>query len=106
MVFAPVWAIILALKSDYPLTKARDYLSIQAHKPCSVSHLTKAVCEILGKEGRRKKLWITRDVCDERTDLKMKRYEAERAKAYRKANKRIQKAEKKVEFSMRRSKLA
>ena len=38
--------------------------------------------EILGKERRRKKPWVTKDVldlCDERRDLK-KRYEAEGAK--------------------------
>ena len=41
--------------------------------------VTDAVTEILGKERRRKKLWVTRDVldlCDERRDMK-KRYEAE-----------------------------
>ena len=38
--------------------------------------------EILGKECRRKKPWITKDVldlCDERRDLKKRRYEAEGA---------------------------
>ena len=43
--------------------------------------------EILGKERRRKKPWVTKDVldlCDERRDLKKKRYEAEGAKEYRK----------------------
>ena len=25
---------------DNPLTKLGDYLSVQAHKPCSISHLT------------------------------------------------------------------
>ena len=57
--------------------------------------VTDAACEILGKERRRKKPWVTKDVldlCDERRDLKKKRYEAEGAKEYREANKRIQKA--------------
>ena len=45
--------------------------------------VTEAVSEILGKERRRKKPWVTKDVldlCDERRDLKKKRYEAEGAK--------------------------
>ena len=38
--------------------------------------------------------WVTKDVldlCDERRDFKKKRYEAEGAKEYREANRRIQK---------------
>ena len=61
--------------------------------------VTDAASEILGKERRRKKPWVTKDVldlCDERRDLKMKRYEAEGAKEYREANRRIQKAVKKA----------
>ena len=45
--------------------------------------VTDAASEILGKERRRKKPWVTKDVldlCDERRDLKKKRYEAEGAK--------------------------
>ena len=41
--------------------------------------VTDAASEILGKERRRKKPWVTKDVldhCDERRDLKKKRYEA------------------------------
>ena len=51
--------------------------------------VTEAASEILGKERRRKKPWVTKDVldlCDERRDLKKKRYEAEGAKEYREAN--------------------
>ena len=51
--------------------------------------VTDAASEILGKERRRKKPWVTKDVldlCDERRDLKKKRYEAEGAKEYREAN--------------------
>ena len=33
MVCAPVWSII-------PSLKLGDYLSVQAHKPCSISHLS------------------------------------------------------------------
>ena len=61
--------------------------------------MTDASGEILGKERRRKKPWVTKDVldlCDERRDLKKKRYEAEGAKEYREANKKIQKAVKKA----------
>ena len=60
--------------------------------------VTDATSGILGKERRRKKPWVTKDVLDlsdERRDLKKKRYEAEGAKEYREANKRIQKAVKK-----------
>ena len=56
--------------------------------------VTDVASEILGKERHRKKPWVTRDVldlCDERRNLK-KWYEAEGAKEYREANKRIQKA--------------
>ena len=61
--------------------------------------VTGAASEILGKERRRKKSWVTKDVldlCDERRDLKKKRYEAEGANEYREANRRIQKAVKKA----------
>ena len=60
--------------------------------------VTDVSSEILGKERRRKKPWITKDVldlCDERRYLKKQRYEAEGAKEYREANRRIQKALKK-----------
>ena len=45
--------------------------------------VTDAASEILGKERRRKKPWVTKDVldlCNERRDLKKKRYEAEEQK--------------------------
>ena len=61
--------------------------------------MTDAASEILGKERRRKKPWVTKDVldlCDERRDLKKKRYEAKGEKEYRDANRRIQKAVKKA----------
>ena len=61
--------------------------------------LTDAASEILGKDCRRKKPWVTKDVlnlCDDRRDLKKRRYEAEEAKAYREAFKRIQNAVKKA----------
>ena len=61
--------------------------------------VTDAASETLGKERRRKKPLVTKDVldlCDERRDLKKKRYEAEGAKEYREANRRIQKAVKKA----------
>ena len=53
----------------------------------------------LGRNVAEKKPWLTRDVldlCDERRDLKKRRYEEEGAKEYRKANKRVQKALKKA----------
>ena len=61
--------------------------------------VTDTVSEILGKECRRKKLWVTRDVldfCDERRDLKKRRNEEEGVKEYKKVNKRVQKALKKA----------
>ena len=61
--------------------------------------VTDAASEILGKEHSRKKPWVTKDVldlCGERRELKKKRYEAEGAKEYREANRRIQKAVKKA----------
>ena len=54
--------------------------------------VTEAASEILGKERRRKKTWVTKavlDLCDERGDLKKKRHEAEGAKKYRNENRRI-----------------
>ena len=56
--------------------------------------MTGAAREILGKERRRKKQCV--NLCDERRDLKKKRYEAEGANKDREANKRIQKAVEKV----------
>ena len=61
--------------------------------------VTDAAGEILGKERRRKKPWVTKDVldiCGETRDLKKKRYEAEGAKEYSESNRRIQKAVKKA----------
>ena len=55
--------------------------------------------ELRGKERRRKKFWITRDVldlCNERRDLTKMRYEEEGAKEYRKPNRRFQQALKKA----------
>ena len=51
--------------------------------------VTDAASEILGKVGRRKSRGSPKDVlhlCDERRDLKKKRYEAEGAKEYRVVN--------------------
>ena len=45
--------------------------------------VTDAASEILGKERRRKNSWVTRDVsdlCNEKRNLRKKRYEAEGAK--------------------------
>ena len=56
--------------------------------------VTDAASEILGEERRRKKPSVTEDVldlCDERRDFMKKRYDAEGAKEYREANRRIQK---------------
>ena len=56
--------------------------------------VTDAASEILEKERRRKKPWVIKDVldlCDDRRDFKKKWYEAEGAKEYREANRRIQK---------------
>ena len=42
--------------------------------------VTDAATEILGKERRRKKTWVTKDVldlCDERRDLKKNQFKAE-----------------------------
>ena len=67
--------------------------------------VTDVASEILGKERRRKKPWVTIDVLDlfdERRDLKKRRYEAEGAKEYREANRRIQKAVKKEKEEMGR----
>ena len=56
--------------------------------------ITQPVRYKFGKERRTKKPWIIKDfldLCDDSRDLKKRRYEVEGAKAYREANKRIQK---------------
>ena len=61
--------------------------------------VTDAASEILGKERRRKKPWVTKDdldLCGKRRDLEKKRYEAEGAKEYMEANRRILKVVKKA----------
>ena len=61
--------------------------------------MTDVASEILGGVRRRKKPWVTRDVldlCVEKRNLKKKWYEEKGAKDYREANKRVQKAVKKV----------
>ena len=53
----------------------------------------------LGKECRRNKPWVTRDafnLCDERRELKERRYEEEEVRESRKANKVVQNALKKA----------
>ena len=53
----------------------------------------------LGRNVAGKQSWVTRDVldlCDDKRELKKKRYEAKGAKEYREANRRIQKAVKKA----------
>ena len=83
-----------------PLTGLRDeVMDINTMIITYNTAMTDAASEILGKEHHRKKLWVTKDVldlCDEKRDLKKKPYKAEGAKEYREANKRIQKAVKKV----------
>ena len=67
-------------------------INLQYNSNCAAS-------EILGKIRRKKKIWTIGDVlglCEDRRDLKKKRYEAEGAKEYREANKTIQKAVKKA----------
>ena len=70
-----------------PLAGLRDEdMNINTMDTTYNTAVTDAVSEILGKERRRKKPWVTKDVldlCDERRDFKKKRYEA---------NRRIQKA--------------
>ena len=51
--------------------------------------VTDTASEILGKECRRKKLWVIRDdldLCDERKDLKKRRYEMNTEKAKKKGS--------------------
>ena len=85
--------------SSHPLIGLRDEdLDIDTMIPTYNTAVTDATSEILGKERRRKKPWVTKDVldlCDERRGLK-KRFELEGAKEYRKANRRIQRAVKKT----------
>ena len=75
-----------------PLTgvsdEAMDMVTMITTYNTAVTH---AASEILGKECRRKKPRVIKDVldlCEERRDLKKKRYEAKGAKEYRKAVKK------------------
>ena len=83
-----------------PLTGLRDEdMDIDTIITTYKTAVTDAASKILGKVRRRKKPWVTKDVldlCDERRDLKKKRYEAKGAKEYREANRRIQKAVRKA----------
>ena len=76
-----------------PLVGLRDEdINIDSTITTYNTAVTNVASEILGKEHSRKKPWFTKnvsDLCDERRDLKKKRYEAEGAKEYRKANRRI-----------------
>ena len=79
----------------------RAWTSIQ--RLLSTIKLTDAASEILWKKCSREKQWVNKDVfdlCDDRRDLKKKRYEAEGAKEYRKSNRRIQKAVKKAKKNL------
>ena len=66
-----------------PLTGLRDEdMGVDTMITTYNTAVTDAVSEILGKERRRKKPWVTKDVldfCDERRDLMKKRYETEGA---------------------------
>ena len=72
--------------------------SVNLHKNNPFHSIIFHASEILWKEPHRKKTWVTNDVldvCDERRDLKNMRHEAEGAKDYKEANRRIQKVVKK-----------
>ena len=79
-----------------PLINLRDDdIDIDSMNTTYNTAVTDTASEILGKECRRKKPWVNRDVLglyDERRKLKKKRYKEEGAKEYRKANKRVHKA--------------
>ena len=66
--------ILCACTVDNPLAKARDYLSVQAHKPCSTSHLASAdvccitICLFFGSQFARFMLRVF--VCYERVNVK------------------------------------
>ena len=82
-----------------PLVGLKDDIDIDAMITTHNTAATEAASEILGKERHRKKPWVTKnvlDLCDERRDLKKKRFDAEGANEYREANRRIQKAVKKA----------
>ena len=83
-----------------PLIELRDEdMDIDTMITTYNTAVTGAASEILGKERRRKKPWVTKyvfELCDKKRDMKKKRYEAEGAKEYREANRRIQKAVKKL----------
>ena len=84
--------------SDFSLKYQRQ-MHIFIRGQIADTAVTDAASEMLRNERRRKKPWVIGDVldlCDERRDLKKKRYEAEGAKEYREENKRIQKAMKKA----------
>ena len=70
-----------------PLLGLRDKdMDIDSMPTTYNTAVTDAASEILGKECRRKKLWVTKDVvdlCDDRRNLKKKRYKAEETKEYR-----------------------
>ena len=83
---------------DYILVKKRFRSGVNIRKTRSFpeadigSDHDQMIMTLLGKERHRKNPWITKDVLDlydERRGLKKKRYEAEGAKAYREANRRI-----------------
>ena len=83
-----------------PLIELRDEgMDIDTMITTYNTAVTGAASEILGKERRRKKPWVTKyvfELCDKKRDMKKKRYEAEGAKEYREANRGIQKAVKKL----------
>ena len=76
-----------------PLVGLRDEdLDIDTMMTTYNTAVTDAASEVLGKERHRRMSWVTKDaldLCDERRDLRKKRYEADGAKEYREANKRI-----------------
>ena len=96
-----MWLALFTIGGKFaPLIGLRDEdMDINTMITTYNTAVTDAASEILGKERRRKKPWVTRDVLDlsdERRKLKKKKHEAERAQEYRKANRRIQKAVKKA----------
>ena len=82
-----------------PINMRDDDINIDSMITTYNTAVTDTASEIIGKECRRIKPWVTRDVldlCDEARGLKKGRYEEEGATEYRKANKRVQKALKKA----------
>ena len=86
-----------------PLIMSNEDTDIDSMSTTFNTAVTETASEILGKHGRKKKLWITAeilDLCDKRRELRKKRFEPKGAEKYNEVNNNIKRYMKKAKENL------